>query len=69
VCFNSKAALVRFAGRSIRGGKWRRGAASGYAKLAPITWAIDDSSGQARGYRPLRLDGLRELRSRLRPDA
>lgn len=65
VCFNSKAALTRFSGRRIPSGEWRGEGAARYAHLAEITWAVDDSSGEARGYRRLRLDGLQELRTRI----
>lgn len=65
VCFNSKAALTRFSGRRIPSGEWRGEGAARYARLAEITWAVDDSSGEARGYRQLRIEGLRELRARV----
>ena len=65
VCFNSKAALTRFSGRRLPSGEWRGEGAARYAHLAEITWAVDDSSGEARGYRQLRLDGLRELRAHI----
>jgi len=70
VCFNSKAALTGFTRRRrIPAGAWRGEGAARYASLAEITWAVDDSSGAARGFRALRHEGLRELRNRVQRGA
>jgi TDG/mug DNA glycosylase family protein len=61
VCFNSKAALARFAERRIPANVWRGRGAQDYARLAGITWAVEDSSGRC-GYHAKRLQALEDLR-------
>lgn len=62
VCFNSKAALARFAQRRIPANVWRGDGARNYAQIGEIEimWAVDDSSGLC-GHHDQRLAFLREL--------
>ena len=61
VCFNSKAALARFAGTLE--GPWAGKAASGVTEIPgiPIVWAVPDSSPRARRHHDRRIRLLKEL--------
>lgn len=66
VCFNSMEALRRYAGVDRIRLPWRGEAARRYSELGEVARALSDSSWEASQYWPLRVEDLRELRSRLR---
>jgi double-stranded uracil-DNA glycosylase len=65
VCFNSKAALARVAGKEVVP-PWSAANASRWVTLpSPLVWALHDSSPTAAAYRRLRLRELLALRRRI----